>query len=318
MHRIVRAMSRIRRWYHHRIAARTRSLFAHVPYPLAETLSHRGDPGLFGPGSVTWRLMSDPATFVGGIRALLIQSAHPEVVAGVADHSRYEDDPLGRLSRTSSYVTATAYGAMPEVKRAVDVVRRAHRPITGTSHRGRPYSADDPGLSAWVHNALTDSFLATHQAYGPQPLPEEEADAFVDEQRQVGGLLDADPMPRTVAALAKWLVEHPDIGPSPGMDDAIRFLRSPPLPLLVRPAYRVLYQAAVATTPKPLRKVLGVRKHPGSRMIGRLAVRWLRWSLGASPAWQLALIRTDSDLPADLFLTEAVVPPPGWAPRPRE
>ena len=72
-----------------------------------------GDPGLFGPDSVTWRVIGDVATFIGGIRALLVQAAHQEVAAGVADHSRYQDDPLGRLSRTSAYVTATAFGAMP-------------------------------------------------------------------------------------------------------------------------------------------------------------------------------------------------------------
>ena len=308
-------MQSVRRWYHDRMAARTRSLFAHVPYPLADTLDYPGDPGLFGPGSVTWKVMGDPATFVGGIRALFIQSAHPEVVAGVADHSRYEADPLGRLSRTSAYVTATAYGAMPEVEKAVAVVRRAHRPIKGSSHRGRAYTADDPDLSAWVHNALTDSFLVTYQAFGPAPLSQAEADAFVLEQTRVGRLLDADPLPESADALARSLLDDPDIGPSPGMVEAIEFLRSPPLPLPVKLAYRVLFQAAVATTPRQLRRLLGLRRHPGSKVIGRLAVRWLRWSLGSSPSWQLALMRAGAEVPAGLFLTDPVIPPPGWAPR---
>lgn len=307
-------MLALRKNYRARIAARTRSLFAHVPYPLAQTLEYRGDPGLFGPGSVSWRVMGDPATFVGGIRALLIQSAHPEVVAGVADHSRYEQDPLGRLSRTSAYVTATSYGAMPEVEQAVGVVRRAHRRITGVSHRGIPYTADDPGLSAWVHNALTDSFLVTHQAYGPGRLSPEEADRFVAEQTKVGALLGADPMPETAAELAGWIAVHPGIGDSPGMREAVDFLRSPPLPLFVKAAYRVLYQAAVATVPPSLRRLLGVRRHPGAFTVGWVAVKWLRWSLGSSPSWQLALIRVGADVPEGKFLTEPVIPPPGWKP----
>ncbi len=309
-------MPSLRERYHRRLSARTRSLFAHVPYPLAETLEHRGDPGLFGPESVTWKVMGDPATFVGGIRALLVQSGHPEVVAGVADHSRYEEDPLGRLSRTSAYVTATAYGALPEVERAVDVVKRAHRPIDGISHRGRRYTADDPPLAAWVHNALTDSFLVSYQAYGPSPLPTADADRFVAEQTAVGALLGADPMPDTAGGLADWLGEHPDAAVSPGMREAVAFLRSPPLPLTVKAAYRVLYQAAVATIPGGLRRQLGIRRHPGARLIGRAAIRLLRWGLGSSPSWQLALIRVGADVPKDRFLTEPVVPPPGWKPRP--
>ena len=313
--RIVGVMASLRHWNHRRVSARTRSLFAHVPYPLANTLDYRGDPGLFGPGSMTWRVMGDPATFVGGIRALLIQSLHPEVVAGVSDHSRYEADPLGRLSRTSAYVTATAYGAMPEVEAAVAVVLRTHRTIAGTSHRGRPYTADDPNLSAWVHNALTDSFLVAHQVYGARRLDPAEADRFVEEQTKVGGLLHSDPMPLTAQALAMWLESHPNVARSPGMEEAMAFLRSPPLSLGVRLAYRLLFQAAVATTPKKLLSVLGIRRHPGARIIGRLVVRWLRWSLGASPSWQLALIRAGSAVPDDLFLVDPVVPPPGWAPR---
>lgn len=66
-----------------------------------------GDAGLLGPNSVSWRVIGDAAAFVGGIRALLVQTAHPEVVAGVEQHSRYRDDPLGRLNRTSVYVTET-------------------------------------------------------------------------------------------------------------------------------------------------------------------------------------------------------------------
>jgi len=171
-----------------RVASSTTALFAHAPFPLAETLSFAPDPGLFGSESVTWPVMGDVATFIGGIRALLIQTAHPEVVAGVADHSRYQDDPLGRLSRTSAYVTATAFGATPEVEQAVAIVRRAHRPVSGQSHRGLEYTANAPELAAWVHNALTDSFLTTNQCFGRHRLSPTEADRFVAEQCRVGAL----------------------------------------------------------------------------------------------------------------------------------
>ena len=116
---------------------------------------------------MTWQVVGDTAVLVGGIRALLVQAAHPEVVAGVAEHSRYRQDPLGRLSRTSAYVTATSFGAMPEVERAVAIVRKAHRPVVGLSHRGLPYDAADPALAAWVHNSMTDSFLTAFRTSAP-------------------------------------------------------------------------------------------------------------------------------------------------------
>ncbi len=280
-----------------RITRTTVGLFSHAPDPLGQTEAYPGDPGLFGPDSVTWRVIGDVATFVGGIRALLVQAAHQEVAAGVADHSRYQDDPLGRLSRTSAYVTATAFGAEPEVDQAVRIVRRAHRPVHGESHRLRAYAADDPGHAAWVHNVLIDSFLVAHQVYGKDRLDDRNADRFVAEQNAVGRLLDANPLPRTADMLSDWVTNHPDIGVSPGMVNAVDFLRVPPLPLHVRLAYRVLYWAAVATIPVSIRSVIGVKRKPGAVIMGRIAVIALRWVLGSSPAWYAALRRVGAELP---------------------
>ena len=79
-----------------RVTARVVDLFSHSERPLQNTEKYEGDPGLFGPGSISWEVLGDVSSFVGGIRALLIQAAHPEVAAGVADHSSYREDPLGR------------------------------------------------------------------------------------------------------------------------------------------------------------------------------------------------------------------------------
>lgn len=285
-----------------RIISSATSPFGHASYPLARSLDYRGDPGLFGPGAVSWMVLGDVSSFIGGVRALLVQAAHPEVVAGVADHSRYREDPLGRLSRTSAYVTATTFGAMPEVNQAVEVVRRAHRRVSGTSHRGLSYTADEPGLSAWVHNALTDSFLAAYQSFGPEPLTTPRADQFVAEQAAIGRLLDADPLPLTQAALAEWVADHPGVGPSPGMNEAVDFLTDPPLDGVgLRAGYRVMQAAAAATLPPRLREALGLRRRPGAVEAGTAIIGTLRWALGYSPSWHLALVRSDAQVPQGLF-----------------
>ena len=298
-----------------RVAASATSLFRHVAYPLSNTLDYPGDPGVCGPGAASWPLIGDVTSFVGGIRALLIQSAHPEVVSGVADHSLYRKDPLGRLSRTSAYVTATTFGALPEVERAVGVVRAAHTTVVGRSHRGRDYSAGDPALSAWVHNVLTDSFLAAYRAYGPRPSPPSEADRFVVEQARIGRMLDASPVPLDAESLAGWIEDHPDLGSSPGMRSAVEFLADPPLEPAHKMGYRLLYQGAVAITPPRIRRILGVRAAPGARTVGRTAVALLRRVLGSSPSWNLALIRTGAPVPDGLFRQLLPVEiPPDWSP----
>lgn len=285
-----------------RIISAATSPFGHADYPLANTLDHMGDPGLFGPGSVSWQVLGDVSSFVGGIRALLVQAAHPEVVAGVDEHSRYRQDPLGRLSRTSAYVTATTFGARPEVDDAVAVVRRAHRRVEGRSHRGVAYTADTPTLAAWVHNALTDSFLAAYQTFGPEPLSSEDADRFVAEQSRIGVLLDADPLPPTAVDLGRWIERHPHVAPSPGMRAAVDFLTSPPLDGAgLRLGYRLMQAGAVATLPSRIRSTLGVRRRPGAVEAAVGVTSILRWALGMSPSWQLALIRSGVEPPEGMF-----------------
>jgi uncharacterized protein (DUF2236 family) len=264
-------------------------------------MEYKGDPGLIGPDSVSWEVIGDVATLIGGIRALLIQAAHPEVVAGVADHSHYREDPLGRLSRTTNYVTATTYGAMPEAEAAIASVRKAHVRVFGTSHRGLPYAADDPPLAAWVHNSLTDSFLVTAQAYGARPLSRREADAFVKEQARIGRMLDADPVPETAAELSRWVAEHPTLAPSPGMLEAVAFLRDPPFDPAVKMAYQVLASAAIVTVPVRIRHVLGLRPRPGAEVVGRASMRGMRWALASSPRWRQALLRVGAPVPEARF-----------------
>ena len=42
----------------------------------------QGDPGFFGPDSVTWQVNREFTVLFGGARALLMHAAHPLVSAG--------------------------------------------------------------------------------------------------------------------------------------------------------------------------------------------------------------------------------------------
>lgn len=50
------------------------------------------DLGYFGPASVTWRVLTDPAAGVGGVRALFLQALHHRAIAGVNEHGDFGDD----------------------------------------------------------------------------------------------------------------------------------------------------------------------------------------------------------------------------------
>ena len=121
-------------------------------------------PRRFGPDDPIWRVHADASMFVGGLRALLLQSLHPVAMRAVAEHSGYRGDPWGRLQRTADFVAATTYGTEAVADAAIARVRSVHRTVRGRTVDGQAYRADDPHLLEWVHIAEIDSFLVAVRA----------------------------------------------------------------------------------------------------------------------------------------------------------
>lgn len=265
-------------------------LFSHGEPPLGDPGDAPGDIGLCGPDSVSWTVIGHPAAFLGGIRGLILQTAHPEVLAGVVDHSTYAQDPLGRLSRTANWVSATTFGSRIDVERAVAHVLRAHTRVAGTSPRGRRYSASDPTLGAFVHNTLTDSFLTAYQTMcrPGDVLSVEQCNQFVVEQNAVGELLGIQPQVYTAGDLSAWIVNHPDLDVSDDTTNTLAFLARPPLPPGTLAGYRILHQGAVATIDPALRQLLNLTARPGAVEAARATTSLLACALGDNPTRRLA------------------------------
>jgi uncharacterized protein (DUF2236 family) len=232
--------------------------------PFEQYTDPPGDPGLFGPGSVTWRVHADPSMMIGGLSALMLQTLHPLAIAGVEDHSNYRDDPLGRLGRTGSFVTGTTYGSTETAERLIKLVRGIHRKVRGTAPDGRPYSADDPELLTWVHVTEVSSFLRAHQRFTPFPVRGEQADRYFHETATIAERLGADDVPRSRVAVRAYLRDiRPQLEAGDQARDTMAFLTSPlrgnPA---VTAAHRVVVQAALGLLPAWARDMLGV-SHPG-------------------------------------------------------
>ena len=157
------------------------------------------------PDSVVRRVHGDlPSMLVGGLSALLLQMLHPLAMAGVAQHSNYRDDPLGRLERTASFLTSTTFGTVEEARTAIARVRGVHRRVRGVAPDGRRYAASDPDLVTWVHASEVSSFLAAARVYGPHPPTPAEADAYLDTMARVALDLGATDVPRSTADLEAY------------------------------------------------------------------------------------------------------------------
>jgi uncharacterized protein (DUF2236 family) len=231
------------------------------------------------------RVHGDTAMFVGGLRALLLQSLHPLAMAGVAAHSDFRADPWGRLQRTSYFLAATTFGPADEAERAVARVRGVHRRVRGTAPDGRPYAASDQHLLRWVHLAEVDSFLAAHQRYGAAPLTAAELDGYVLDTSLVAEMLGIDGPPRTAAQLSDQLAGYrPELAGTPQARQAARYLLvGAPLPLAARAPYGALAAAAVGLMPAWTRWPLRLPYLPAvEATFGRLAgwgvVAGIRWA----------------------------------------
>ncbi len=246
-------------------------------------------PRWFTPDDPIWVVHADPAMFVGGLRALLLQSLHPLAMAGVAAHSDYRNDPWGRLQRTADFLARTTYGTVEQAEAASARVRAVHGHVHGVAPDGRPYSARDPHLLRWVHLAEVDSFLAAHRRFGARRLTPFQADRYVEQTGRAAAALGVVDPPGDLASLKEQLAAYrPELVGTRAAREAAAFLMVPPMPVVARAPYAVLVAAAVAMVPPWARRQLWLPFLPVTERLavqpaGRAMVGLLRWALTPAP-----------------------------------
>ncbi|GAA2348587.1 oxygenase MpaB family protein [Saccharopolyspora halophila] len=259
-----------------------------------------GDPGLFGPSTVTWHLHADPTMWIAGITSLFLQSLHPRAVAAVVQNSRFQQDPVGRLLRTSRFVAVSTYGTTEEVESAAAKVRKVHRTLCAHDRRsGEPIRLDDPELLLWVHCAEVASFASVVRNAG-FPLSDEAHDRYFDEQRRSAALVGIDPdrVPGSRREMTEYFQRvRPELARTGDSELVVRFLHRPFRDWRLQPvnlAYQPLGRLAYAQLPGWARTLHGRSGLPqpvaeaglrGFRCFGRAVpdrVRY-RWPSGYVP-----------------------------------
>ncbi len=249
----------------------------------------RADAGLFGPGSVSWRVHRETTVLFGGARALLMHAAHPLVIAGATETGFYEHDPWKRLERTLALTYALTFGTSDEARRAADRINEVHRSVHGVDPvTGKPYDALDPELLLWVHGCLVDSALLFERLTVGLLTPEER-ERFHREQMLSAELLGLprERIPATVPGLRRYIAGVV-AGDALLVTDAARrvagLVRNPPPEAEWRPVLRAVSWWAFGTLPAPLRAMYGVRWGPARQA-------WLRASMAALRAGRPAIPR---------------------------
>lgn len=235
-----------------------------------------GDPGLFGPDSVTWRIHADfPGMLAGGLCALMLQTLHPLALAGVWDHSNFRDDLVGRLRRTTNFVAGTTYAGRAQAEALIARVARIHAQVRGVAPGGLAYAADDPDLLTWVHVTEAYGFLEGYRRYCRE-VPEAIADRYYGEVRCIAELLGARDVPGTRSQVAGYFTRvRGDLGFNERSREVLEVLGRIRLPVPMAGASRDLFLGAgAALLPGWAQVMLG--RGPWRRARDRTAAAGLR------------------------------------------
>ena len=248
--------------------------------------SPKGDPGLFGPHSVSWRVHGDfPSMLIGGISALMLQLLHPLALAGVWDHSNFREDLLGRLRRTSQFISGTTFGSTQDAQWLIEKVRKIHLQVVGIAPDGRPYAASDPNLLTWVHVAEVSSFLAAHLRYRNPQMSADDQDAYYAEIALVAERLGARDVPRSCRQVQDYLQGmRPQLCCDDRSLEVVHILLAAPAPSRVaQPVGTLMLQAGIDLLPLWANDLLGQHQSPLKRHLVRLGVKQiapiLRWAM---------------------------------------
>lgn len=231
--------------------------------------------GLFGPGSVSWRVDRELVVLAGGSCALLMQAAHPAVAAGVVEHSTYATDPVGRLARTLESSFDVVFGSRSTADAAIRRVNAIHRRVRGSLPDGSPYAATDPQALLWVHATLVDTALRVYGRF-VAPLEPGDEQAYHEESGRVALLLGIPPdlLPATIGELRAWMAARMLDGTVRVTPEARRIARSVlrPLPFVPGALQDVAHLVSLATLPPSLRREYGIGWSPArERGIERIA-----------------------------------------------
>jgi uncharacterized protein (DUF2236 family) len=240
--------------------------------PPVAFLTPKGDRGLFGPESIAWKVHADfISMMIGGISSLILQALHPQALAGVWDHSSFREDLKGRLGRTAFFIAATTYGSTEMANNIIEKVNRIHTKIEGVDEFGKPYTATDPHLLAWVHLTETLSFMRSYEDYRKEPLSTHEKDQYFMEMKLLGERMGAKNLPSTYLLTDTAINQYlPELYFGDRAKTILDLLENFPSKLTAKPFIKLITRAGFLNLPDWVYPFIN---RPKPSLLERLAVK---------------------------------------------
>jgi uncharacterized protein (DUF2236 family) len=245
-----------------------------------------GDPGFFGPDSVTWRVHANQvALAAGGVAAVILELAEPRVRSGIWEHSNFRTEPLARMQRTAEAAMITTFGRTAAAEARIAMVNRLHSRISGVTPEGRAYAASDPELLDWVHLTAGYGFLNAYVRYVDPQLSRADQDRYYREGARLGrafGVLDP---PTCVAAVeARIEAMRPSLRPHRIIGEFLQIVSTTsPLGPPGRPLQPLLVRAAIDLLTPSMRRDLNLPERPLARAAVLVIMRAFASAAGLTP-----------------------------------
>ena len=232
------------------------------------------------------------ALLLAGGRALLLQLAHPKVAAGVAQYSRFQQDPLARLQRTMSAMWSIGFDESAKAYGALERVGNIHKRVHGTIEdheavaRGTSYDARDPQLLMWVHATLIDSAIMAYDLF-VKPLSLEEKARYYEDSKTLAELFDIpdEVVPQSLAEFSAYFDKMLQ-GNTLAVGPAARSLAHDivyPTPWILRPAAPLFRVVTAGLLPEKLRSAYGLKWNRPRKKVFWLFARLFRLLLPLIP-----------------------------------
>ena len=249
--------------------------------------------GFYGPGTQMWRINREAVLLGAGPAALLLQIAHPLVAEGVAQHSRFEDDPFARLRNTLTTTMELVFGDGPTAERALRRLNGIHASVRGEvgdpaairATAASSYRAMDPELLLWVQATLIVTSVQAYERW-VGPLTDKDKETFWEEARRVGPRMGI-PLHRSPVdwpgLMAWWSSMLEPDGPIQVTPTARRLaptILRPPLPVAPAPVIDALALPGLALLPSRIRDGFAIHWSPRRERVAALLARcvklWVR------------------------------------------
>lgn len=233
----------------------------------------KGDPGLIGPGSISWKVSANPiALAVGGITAVILELAEPRVRAGVWDHSTFKVDPINRMKNTGLAAMTVTYGPTKAAEMMFARVTRMHERVGGLTHEGVPYQAMDDDLLTWVHVTAAWGFLNAYIRYVEPDMSRADQDRYYKEGEIIGKGFGAKWVPTSADEVDAYMAKMTSLLYANDTIDAFLKLtaETPVYGKWAQGVQRLIVQAAIDLVPDDVRKLLRLESRPAKSIRGRV------------------------------------------------